>query len=189
MPLILEGIVTTLNEDQSPNISPMGPVVDRSFSQLSLKPFKTSQTYANLNRTRQGVFHVTDNVEMLARAAVNQLPTPELIPATAIAGVVLADACRWFEFKVKHWDDQPERVCVECDIVNQGRLRDFFGFNRAKHAVVEAAILATRIGIIPDEQILGEFARLQVLVDKTGGAQEAQAFQFLVDYVNRKVVR
>ena len=63
------------------------------------------------------------------------------------------------------------------------RLRDFFGFNRAKHAVVEAAILATRIGILDADHIRGEFERLAVLVEKTGGHQERRAFAFLQSYL------
>jgi hypothetical protein len=187
VPLVLEGIVTTLNDDASPNVSPMGPVVDRSFSYFTLKPFNTSQTYANLKRHPEGVLHVTDNVEMLARAAVNQLPLPDHFPAKVVAGNVLADACRWFEFKVSQWDDQQQRASVRCDVVHQGQLREFFGFNRAKHAVVEVAILATRIGIIPDQLIHDEFERLKVMIDKTGGDQEERAFQFLVEHVKQRL--
>ena len=72
---LLEGIVTTLNEDGSPHITPMGPIVDASFSQILLRPYRTSTTYQNLKRTGQGVLHVTDDVEMFARAAVGQLNT------------------------------------------------------------------------------------------------------------------
>ena len=34
--------------------------------------------------------------------------------------------------------------------------REFFGFNRAKHAVLEAAILATRVELLPADEILSE---------------------------------
>jgi hypothetical protein len=68
-------------------------------------------------------------------------------------------------------------------VVHSGRFRDFFGFNRAKHAVVEAAILASRIHILPASEISAEFRRLGVLVDKTGGPQEHEAFKFLLQYV------
>ena len=48
--MILEGIVTTLNEDDSVNISPMGPLVDETFSRFLLRPYQTSTTYKNLKR-------------------------------------------------------------------------------------------------------------------------------------------
>jgi hypothetical protein len=68
-------------------------------------------------------------------------------------------------------------------------LRDFFGFNRAKHAIVEAAILATRTQFLPMDEILCEFRRLSVPVQKTAGPDEFRAFQFLLDYVNRAAER
>jgi hypothetical protein len=64
-------------------------------------------------------------------------------------------------------------------VVASGTLREFFGFNRAKHAVLEAAILATRTDFLPAAEILSEFARLRVAVDKTGGPAERRAFELL----------
>ena len=74
---------------------------------------------------------------------------------------------------------------MEAEVVHAGRLRDFFGFNRAKHAVVEAAILATRTAFLPAEQIADEFKRLAILVQKTGGPDEHAAFALLQEYVAR----
>jgi hypothetical protein len=182
--MILEGIVTTLNEDGSPNISPMGPEVEPSFDRFVLKPYQTSTTYVNLKRTGEGVLHVTDDVELLARAAINRFDElPRLSPAEAVAGVILADACRWYAFRVTELNDQEQRTRIACEVVDQGRLRDFFGLNRGKHAVVEAAILSTRIKFLPADEIRAEFAKLRVLVDKTGGDAEHAAFDLLDVYV------
>jgi uncharacterized protein len=182
--VILEGIVTTVNADGTANVSPMGPLVDEQITQFVLRPYTTSRTYRNLKRTGQGVLHVTDDVEMLARAAVHQLdPLPKLAKAKKVQGFVLADACRWYEFQVSSLDDRSERTTIACRVIAKGRIRDFFGFNRAKHAVVEASILATRIDFLPPEQIIDEFRRLAVLIDKTAGPQERRAFQFLDHYV------
>lgn len=185
MPLVIEGIVTTLNDDGTANVSPMGGLVDRAISQLTLRPFQSSQTFKNLLRHPEGVLHVTDDVELLAHAAVNQLAPPVLRPAQSVAGVILADACRWYEFRVRELDEREDRVRMDCDIVTRGQIRDFFGFNRAKHAVVEAAILATRVGILPAGQIREEFQRLRVIVEKTAGDQEERAFEFLAQYIRR----
>lgn len=185
---IVEGIMTTLNETGAPNIAPMGPRVDRDFEQFVLRPFKSSTTYQNLKRSGQGVFHVVDDVELLSRAAVGALEqTPPLFPATRIGGVVLAGACRWYELRVTELNDRAERTTIRCTVETRGALRDFLGFNRAKHAVVEAAILATRIGLIPDEEIRSEMRRLAVPVEKTAGVQERQAFDFLRRYIESKL--
>jgi hypothetical protein len=178
--ILLEGIMTTLAADGSPHIAPMGPIVDAEFNWLTLRPFRTSTTYANLKRSRVGVFHVTDDVELLALAAVGQLvQVPQLMPAAAIPGVILVDACRWYAFRVDSLDDHDDRARIVARIVDSGRFRDFVGFNRAKHAVVEAAILATRISFLQPEHIRAEFDRLRLLVEKTGGQQEHRAFNFL----------
>jgi hypothetical protein len=58
-----------------------------------------------------------------------------------------------------------------------------FGFNRAKHAVLEAAILATRTHLIPPAEIEKEFERLRVIVNKTAGPQETEAFALLEAHV------
>lgn len=186
--MILEGIVTTVNADGSVNVAPMGPRVDESMSQFVLRPYRSSATYRNLKRTRAGVFHVTDDVEMLARAAIDRWDVPpSLRPAEVVEGWLLETACRWYAFKVVSLADASDRTTIECRTVTQGRLRDFFGFNRAKHAVVEAAILATRIGLLPADEILGEYRRLAVIVEKTAGAQERRAFALLREHVEAQL--
>lgn len=185
---ILEGIVTTLNEDGTANISPMGPFVDEGMTRLLLRPYQTSTTYRNLKRTGEGVLHVTDDVELIARTAVGRLESPpRLLPAPQVAGKILADACRWYEFRVMQLDDSQPRTEIEAEVVGQGRMRDFFGFNRAMHAVLEAAILATRIEWLPAEEILADFQRLAVPVEKTAGDRERRAFAFLQQYVREQL--
>lgn len=182
--ILLEGIVTTLDADGSPHVAPMGPIVDDGFQHLLLRPFRTSHTYANLKRTGVGVFHITDNVELLARAAVGRLDQPPpIFSCDAVEGVILADACRWYAFRIDSLDDRTDRTQIMAKIVDHGHLREFLGFNRAKHAVLEAAIIATRIGLLEPDFIRCEFERLAVLVEKTGSQQEHRAFHFLRSHV------
>lgn len=198
--VILEGVVTTtpdaallagdaaLTADAlaSINVAPMGPMVDEAMSRLTLRPFTTSTTYQNLKATGQGVFHVTDDALMIARGAIGRLRAGADAPvrrAEVVRGVVLAGACRYYEFRVVELDDSAERTRIEAEVVHVGRLREFFGFHRARHAVIEAAILATRLHLTGAAPVLEEFARLQVPVDKTGGAAERQAMAELREYV------
>src|SRR5581483_6887424 len=112
-------------------------------------------------------------------------PPPPVFAAERVRGSVLQGACRYYEFRVAELDEREERVRIEAEVVHEGRLRDFFGFNRAKHAVVEAAILATRTDFLPLDEIQAEYRKLAVLVDKTGGPQEHEAFAFLRGHVER----
>ena len=184
--MILEGIVTTISPAGEINIAPMGPRVDADMRRFLLRPFNTAQTYHNLRTLGEGVLHVTDDVLLLVRTALGQLePLPPLMPARKVRGWVLSDACRFYEFKVMNIDDREERISIETEVVHRETLRDFFGFNRAKHAVVEAAILATRTGFLPRDEIEAEYRKLAVIVQKTGGDQEKEAFEFLREHVAR----
>ncbi|HET6572549.1 MAG TPA: DUF447 domain-containing protein [Fimbriiglobus sp.] len=183
--MILEGLVTTTNPDGTPHLAPMGPHVEPDMRRFLLRPFPTSNTYRNLEAHGVGVLHVTDNVLLLAKAAVGEAEMPALRPATAVRGWVIADACRCYEFRVRSIDASEQRVRIECEVVRSEPLRDFFGFNRGKHAVLEAAILATRLHLLPREEVEAEYRKLRVIVNKTGGTQEREAMTFLEDYLSR----
>jgi hypothetical protein len=185
--MILEGIVTTLDTAGALNIAPMGPhVAGPEFDRFLLRPYPTSQTYQNLKHSGEGVLHVSDDVFLLAQAAVGAIdPAAAVEPASSVHGFILRDACRIHEFRVTALDESEPRVRIECQIVRTERRRDFFGFNRAKHAVVEAAILATRTAFLPRAEIEAELRRLEPLVQKTGGEREREAFAFLVGHVTK----
>ncbi len=184
--MILEAIITTTNDDGSVNVSPMGPLVDGDPSDgFELRPFETSRTFANLQQRPFGVLHVTDDVMLFARAAIGKL---EEVPAVRPAEVskfafVLEDACRWYEFEAVYFETSEPRKNIRCKAIAAGRQRDFWGFNRAKHAVIEAAILATRIDFLPAEEIRRQFESLRVIVDKTGGSVECDAMSLLEQFV------
>lgn len=185
---ILEGIITTRNEDGSANISPMGPIVGDALDRLWLRPFRTSTTYRNLKREGAGAFHLTDDVELFAHAAIGEPdPVPQMIADQSFRTPVLADACRWFAFEVESLDDAEERTSIVGRVTERGVLRDFLGFNRAKHAVIEAAILATRLHLLPAAEVRAEFARLKTIVDKTGATAEHRAFNFLQSHVEKTI--
>lgn len=188
--MILEGIVTTRNADGGINLAPMGPRIELDdsgkpcFETFLLRPFRTSLTFANLLRERQGVLHVVDDVRLLARAAIlNDDPLPSLRPATHIHGAVLVDCCRFMEFVIDEVDASLDRASFTARVVHAGHVRDFFGLNRAKHAIVEAAILATRRHLIDPTEMEEAFTRLAPLIKKTGGPAEHEAFALLLDYV------
>ena len=184
--MILEGIVTTVGPGGGVHVAPMGPRVDAEMKRLLLRPFPSSQTYQNLMVHGEGVLHVTDDVFLLARAALGKVePSPPHEPASTVRGFVLTDACRYYEFRVRSIDDSEQRVRVDAEVVHTGRFRDFFGINRAKHAVVEAAILATRTDFLPLDEMDAEYRKLAVLVEKTGGEQERAAFAFLRGHLDQ----
>ena len=189
---IIEGIVTTLAPDdaqplqkpQRVNIAPMGPIVDSQFTTLVLRPFKSSTTYKNLLCDGGGVFHVTDDVELIARGALGRVePVPPWRDATKIEGLILEGACRAYEFVVRSIDDTQDRTRMEAEVVCAHDQRPMSGFNRAKFAVLEAAILATRLHLTGKAPVLARLDELGTLVDKTGADDEHRAFDMVRSYV------
>ncbi len=186
--MILEGIVSTVTATGRPHLAAMGPGIDEEdfatgqLRALVLRPFPTSQTAAHLLRTRAGVFHVCDDVLLLARVVLGEAGEagePEVQPARHVNGFVLAAACRAYEFEVTTIDDTGERLRLEVRVVAMHDLRPFTGFNRAAHAVIETAILVTRLHLLDASDVHRRLADLAVLVEKTGGRREHEAFRIL----------
>ena len=178
--MIVETIVTSLTQDGAVNCAPMG--VEWGDDEIVLKPFVETATFRNLLATQCAVVNLIDDVRVFARAAISN-PSYTTVPAEVIEGVVLADCCSWRELAVKSIDSTPPRSRIETRVVHRGMRREFIGFNRARHAVLEAAIYATRLHLLRRTFIDSELARLQVIVDKTAGPAEVEAMTLLTDYV------
>jgi hypothetical protein len=178
--VIVETIVTTVAADGTVNCAPMG--VEWGDETIILKPFIETATYRNVMATRAAVVNLTDDVRVFARAAISN-PQYQTGPATVVRGGVLADCCSWREIEVQAIDSTPPRSRIETRVVHHGVRREFLGFNRARHAVLEAAIYATRLQLLPRTFIDSEMARLQVIVDKTAGPQEIEAMALLTGHV------
>ncbi len=155
------------------------------MTRFVLRPFQTSTTYRNLKETGEGVLHVTDDVLLLAKTAIGLEVSPRTRAARVVKGQILEEACRYHEFRVTDLDDREARVTIQAETVAEGRLRDYFGLNRAKHMVVEGAILATRVEILPIAEILADFQKFGPVVEKTGGEPEREAWALLEEYVRR----
>jgi hypothetical protein len=75
---------------------------------------------------------------------------------------------------------------MEATVVHRLDRRPFSGFNRARHAVLEAAILATRLHLLPAQQVRLHLELLEPAVQKTAGERELQAWQLLLDYIHAR---
>jgi uncharacterized protein len=181
--VIIESIVTTVDANGSINFAPMG--VEWGDETIVLKPFLETTTFRNLNATGVAVVNLTDDAMLFAQGAISSPQFP-FTPATIVKGAVLEAACSWRELRVVTIDATPPRSRIEAQVVHRGTRREFIGFNRARHAVLEAAILATRTHLLPAEQIREEYARLQVVVDKTAGPREREAMDLLTQYVRSR---
>ncbi|HEX6049343.1 MAG TPA: DUF447 domain-containing protein [Gemmatimonadaceae bacterium] len=180
--MIIETIVTTLDVSGAVNIAPMGVEWDGGDAPPVLKPFLETTTYRNVMATGVAVVNLIDDVRLFARAAISN-PEYPVVPAVAVRGVVLRDACSWRELTTRSVDSTPPRSRIETTVVHRGVRREFIGFNRARHAVLEVAIYATRVHLLSRDFLENELARLQVIVDKTAGPVEHEAMTLLTEYI------
>jgi uncharacterized protein len=183
LPLI-ETVVTTTGSDGSVNCGAMG--VRWGESELVFWPFDATRTLRNLRAHGEAVVHLTDDVLLFVEAALGH-PRPAMRPATAIDGSVIDDVLSWHEVVVTEItpaSGELPRSRVRARVVASGAGgREPLGLCRARHAAVEASILASRLRWLGAKQVRAELARLQELVDKTAGSREREA----MDYVRRYV--
>ena len=178
--VIVETVTTTINPDGTVNCAAMG--VEWGDEVIVVKPYRSTRTLRNLRATGAAVVNLTDDILLFTQAALGD-PRPPTRPAAEVAGAVLADACSWREVTVGAIDDSGPRARVTTRVVARGAGREFLGLNRARHAVLEASILASRVGRLPGAEIRTELARLQVLVDKTAGPREHEAWELVRRHV------
>jgi hypothetical protein len=181
---LLETVVTTTGSDGVVNCAAMG--VRWGEAELVFWPFDATRTLRNLRVHGEAVVHLTDDVLLFVHAALGH-PRPPMRPASAIAGAVIAEANAWREVVVTEITpsaDELPRSQVRARVVASGTgERQPLGLCRARHAAVEASILASRLSWLGAERVRAELDRLQELVDKTAGPSERAA----MDYVRRHV--
>jgi hypothetical protein len=181
---IVETVTTTINPDGTVNCAAMG--VEWGDETIVIKPFGSTRTLRNLQATGAAVVNLTDDILLFTQAALGD-PRPPTRRAATIEGAVLADACSWREVTVDEIDASGPRARVTTHVVGSGVGREFLGFNRARHAVLEASIIASRAGLLPASEIRTELERLQVLVDKTAGPREREAMALVRRHVRAAV--
>jgi hypothetical protein len=178
---VLETVVTTINPDGSVNCAAMG--VEWGERRIVIKPYRGTRTLRNLRGMGAAVVNLTDDVLLFSQAALGD-PHPPTRPAASVEGAVLDDACSWREVRLEAIDESQPRARIDTLVVDGGAGREFLGLNRARHAVVEASILASRARRLAPGDIHAELRRLQVLVDKTAGPRERDAMEYVTRYVH-----
>ena len=178
--MIYETVITTVNRADEVHIAPMG--ITRENGLIVITPFKPSTTLDNLRETKQAVINMTDDVSIIAGCLTGRRSWP-LQQAEKIKGKVLQASLSHIEVEVGSVKDDVLRPHFYCKEVYSVTHAPFKGFNRAQAAVLEAAILVSRLHMLPREKINSELAYLQIAIDKTAGEKEQIAWQWLMDSV------
>jgi hypothetical protein len=181
---LIETVVTTTGSDGAVNCAAMG--VRWGEDELVFRPFDATRTLKNLRFRGEAVVHLTDDVLLFVQAALGH-PRPAMRPASVVAGSVIEEASSWREVVVTEIapsEDGTARSRVRARVVATGAgTQQPLGLCRARHAAVEASILASRLRWLGGEHVWAELDRLQELVDKTAGPRERAAIAYVRRYV------
>ncbi|EGF26527.1 DUF447 domain-containing protein [Rhodopirellula baltica] len=194
--MILESLVTTLDEQGHINLAPLGPIVlppqsPCGLPQFLLRPYEGSTTCENLLASGNAVIHVIDDALLITKTAIGKVDANDLvvpIPGLEDTHVRLKRCHRWFAVRVTQHAGTPPRHELTATCLDSGLVDPFFGFNRAKHAVIEAAVAATRLHLLPPEEIEEELERARIAIEKTGGEHEREALQLIRRHVSESSI-
>lgn len=177
MPLIHECVVTTLSPEGRPHIAPLGLIEEDAH--WIVAPFRPSATLSNLESAGKLTASFTDDARIFAGlvTGVRNFPLAEIDgwPAPRLSGA-LAHA----QLEVARVEDDATRPRFFCRVLHTQAHRPFLGMNRARAAVLEAAILATRLGRLSREKIDSEIAYLSIAIEKTAGEAEREAWDMVI---------
>ena len=180
MPFILETIVATRNDDGSYHVRPYG--LHRDGDEWLFMPFRPSPAIGNVQRHPYLTASAPSDVRILAGYLTGRGDWP-LVPADRIDGVRLADTAGHMELEAVAFQDHEQRPTFRCRVVHEAAHRPFLGFNRAQAAVLEAAILSTRLSMLPRDKVEAEIAHLGIAVEKCAGPAEAEAWSWIIERI------
>ena len=178
--MIFETIVITTDIAGNPHVTPFG--VQYQGNMVVISPFRPSATLDNVLATKCAVINLTDDVRVFAGALTGRQAW-QLKPAISIQGFVLDDALAHRELTLVEVIDDAIRPTLYFETVHQVNHQPFQGYNRAQAAVIELAVLASRLHRLPMEKITAEMQYLQIAVDKTAGERELQAWDWLCEKI------
>jgi hypothetical protein len=180
MPMILETIVSTVDQNGSVHLAPLGIIVEGDG--WIIAPFYPSTTLSNLRNVRFAVVNFIDDVRIFAGCLTGRSQWP----TTACDEFIvprLADALAHAEIAVTHVIEDEQRPRFHCRVLRSVMHAPFKGFNRAQAAVIEAAILVSRLNMLPRDKVEREISYLEIAIGKTASLTEEEAWSWLMEAV------
>jgi uncharacterized protein len=180
MPMIRETIVTTVDAAGAVHIAPLGLIAEGEG--WIIAPFRPSATLENLRAVPFAVANYTDDVRVFAGCLTGRHAWPTLA-SDRVAVPRLGEALAHEELAVERVTEDEQRPRFVCRVVHRATHAPFRGFNRAQAAVIEAAILVSRLHMLPRDKIERELAYLEIAIAKTAGPAEQEAWDWLIEKV------
>lgn len=180
--MIQEVIVTTQNAKGVTHIAPMG--IHLADEEFIILPFRPSTTLSNILESKTAVLNYSDDVRIFAGCLSGRRDWP-LSETEKIKGHYLSSALAHRELELVRVEDDETRPKLYCKAIHTVNHAPFTGFNRAQYSVLEAAILISRLKMLPLEKINSEIEYLKIGLDKTAGDKELEAWGWLMQKVEQ----
>lgn len=177
MPYIRETIITTVDKNGKVHIAPIGIIAEKDG--WIIAPFRPSVTLDNLAEVPLAVANYTDDVRIFAGCLTGRRNWPT-VPVEGFAVPRIAAALAHSVLAVESTSDDSVRPRHFCRVVQEATHAPFTGFNRARAAVLELAVLVSRLNMLPREKIDTEIAYLSIAIEKTAGPEEREAWGWLM---------
>jgi hypothetical protein len=181
MPFIRESIVTTMNADGTAHVAPLGVIEEGPL--LVIAPFRPSTTLDNLRRHPFATVSYTTDVRVFAGCVTRRKRDWPVVRAERVEGFRLEGALAHSELEVAEALEDELRPRFRCREVHEAIHAPFRGFNRAQAAVVEGAILVSRLHMLSPDKIDREVDYLRIAIDKTAGPAEREAWGWLMERI------
>jgi len=178
--MIFETIISTVNSQGDAHVTPFG--IQMQDGLVVISPYKPSATLENILATQHAVMNLTDDVRVFA-GALTRRRAWSLTPAEKITGYRLAETLVHKELKLVKINEDALRPQLFLEVIHEVQHQPFMGFNRAQAAVIELAVLASRLNMLAKDKVLSEMQYLQIAIDKTAGERELQAWAWLTEKV------
>jgi hypothetical protein len=179
--MMVETIISTISLTGVPHVTPFGVKYEDDF--IVISPYKPSTTLDNILATKCAVMNLTDDVRVFAGALTNRQPW-RLMQADKIIAGRLTDCLAHVELELVEVRDDATRPELLMKKVAEFNHQPFAGFNRAQAAVIELAVLVSRLHLLPRDKIENEMQYLQIAIDKTAGEREKEAWTWLTKKID-----
>lgn len=177
---VTESLVTTLGPNDRWNVAPLGLVAD---DPVTATTWGRTRTRRNFERTGSGYVQFPTDPVLFVEAALSIVEVSE---------PVLADATAWTRVAVRRLDSGVDGGTewvrwalepVDSEIVS----RRVPTLSRARGAILEASVAASRLDVDGYDTQTGRavLARASETVERTGGPRERDAFDRLLDHLDR----
>ncbi len=181
MPKIVETIITTTSSEGEIHIAPLGLIAEGAGWVIA--PFKPSRTLDNLRANPFAVASHIDDVRVFAGCITGRRDWPT-VPAKSFEGAALKDAVAHWELQVESVTDDEVRPRFLTRTVHTQTHKPWGGYNRAQAAVIECAVLVSRLNMLPPEKIDAELEYLKIAISKTAGPIENEAWGWLMEKID-----